>query len=155
MYSLDSIKSIGCFPDKVKSLNWRLMKSRFGIHSLDTPYLYLCNSRNKLTKIDKTVNTSVTNGDIDGSIVWWNSCTSPPVITADSVFVIFIMLYFLPATKKEASFKTRGSVGWACVTHLSFCFEEFNTEPSIGGSHQISVHFGKAVSDKKLRNWPI
>jgi len=21
-------------------------------------------------------------------------------------------------------FKTRGSVGWACVTHLSFCFEE-------------------------------
>jgi hypothetical protein len=48
------------------------MKSRFGIHSLDTPYLYLCNSRNKLTKIDKTVNTSVTNGDIDGSIdIWW------------------------------------------------------------------------------------
>ena len=65
MYSLDSIKSIGCFPDKVKSLNGRLLKSRFGIHS----YLYLCNSRNKLTKIDKTVNTSVTNGDIDGSIV--------------------------------------------------------------------------------------
>jgi hypothetical protein len=27
---------------------------------------------------------------------------------------------------------------------------KFNTEPSIGASHQISVHFGKAVSDKKI-----
>jgi hypothetical protein len=26
---------------------------------------------------------------------------------------------------------------------------KLNTEPSIGASHQISVHFGKAVSDKK------
>jgi hypothetical protein len=31
---------------------------------------------------------------------------------------------------------------------------KFNTEPSIGASHQISVPFGKAVSDKKIfRNW--
>ena len=30
------------------------------------------------------------------------------------------------------------------------------TEPSIGASHQISVHFGKAVSEKKIfRNRPI
>ena len=27
---------------------------------------------------------------------------------------------------------------------------KFNTEPSIGASHQISVHFGKAVSEKKI-----
>jgi hypothetical protein len=27
---------------------------------------------------------------------------------------------------------------------------KFNTEPSIGAFHQISVHFGKAVSDKKI-----
>jgi hypothetical protein len=27
---------------------------------------------------------------------------------------------------------------------------KFNTEPSIGVSHQISVHFGKGVSDKKI-----
>jgi hypothetical protein len=26
---------------------------------------------------------------------------------------------------------------------------KLNTEPSIGASHQISVHFGKAVSEKK------
>jgi hypothetical protein len=34
---------------------------------------------------------------------------------------------------------------------------KFNTEPSIGTSHQISVHFGKAVSDKKISSealWP-
>ena len=27
---------------------------------------------------------------------------------------------------------------------------KLNTEPSIGGSHQISTHFGKAVSEKKF-----
>jgi uncharacterized membrane protein YhdT len=27
-------------------------------------------------------------------------------------------------TKAEITNKTRGSVGWACVAHLSFCFEE-------------------------------
>jgi hypothetical protein len=27
---------------------------------------------------------------------------------------------------------------------------KFNTEPSIGASNQISVYFGKAVSDKKI-----
>jgi hypothetical protein len=33
------------------------------------------------------------------------------------------------------------------ITHL---------EPSIGASHQISAHFGKAVSEKKIfRNQPI
>jgi hypothetical protein len=26
---------------------------------------------------------------------------------------------------------------------------KLNTEPSIGASHQISAHFGKAVSEKK------
>ena len=44
--------------------------------------------------------------------------------------------------------KTRGSVGWACVTHLSLCFEETQYRTfHIGASHQISVHFGKAVSE--------
>ena len=33
---------------------------------------------------------------------------------------------------------------------------KLNTEPSIGASHQISVHFGKVVSEKKIfRNRPI
>jgi hypothetical protein len=32
---------------------------------------------------------------------------------------------------------------------------KLNTEPSIGASHQISVHFAKAVSEKIFRNRPI
>ena len=39
--------------------------------------------------------------------------------------------------------QTRGSVDWACVAHLSFCFEKLNTEPSIGDFHQISVDLAK------------
>jgi hypothetical protein len=27
---------------------------------------------------------------------------------------------------------------------------KFNAEPSIGASHQITVHFGKAVSDRRF-----
>ena len=48
------------------------------------------------------------------------------------------------------SIYTRGTVGWACVAHLSFCYEEayYRTfhrcfPPSFGS-------FGKAVSEKKI-----
>ena len=36
------------------------------------------------------------------------------------------------------SIKTKGSVSWACVAHLSFCLL-LNTEPPIGASHQVLV----------------
>jgi hypothetical protein len=47
---------------------------------------------------------------------------------------------------------------WAEPVLLTFhsALRIHNTEPSIGASHQISVDFGKAVSEKKLlRNRPI
>jgi hypothetical protein len=47
---------------------------------------------------------------------------------------------------------------WAEPVSLTFhsALRKLNTEPSIGASHQILVHFGKAVSEKKIfRNRPV
>jgi hypothetical protein len=46
---------------------------------------------------------------------------------------------------------------WAEPVSLTFhsALRKLNTEPSIGASHQISFHFGIAVSEKIFRNWPI
>jgi hypothetical protein len=46
---------------------------------------------------------------------------------------------------------------WAEPMSLTFhsALRKLNTESSIGASHQISAHFGKAVSEKIFRNRPI
>jgi hypothetical protein len=46
----------------------------------------------------------------------------------------------------DLAIRTSGSVGWACVAHLSFCFEE----TSIDDSHQVSVHLGKRFRRKRF-----
>jgi hypothetical protein len=50
--------------------------------------------------------------------------------------------------------RTRGSVGWACVAHLSFCFEE--TSIHVDVSYQVSVHMAKRFQWRRFfRNRPI
>ena len=47
--------------------------------------------------------------------------------------------------------ETRIACGGSCLVmdHNKMCTLE--REPSIGASHQVSVHFGKAVSEKKIK----
>jgi hypothetical protein len=60
--------------------------------------------------------------------------------------------------------RTRGSVGWACVAHLSFCFEETYTEPPIhvGASHQVLVIWLNSYKEEDIQKstnqkqeWPV
>ena len=60
--------------------------------------------------------------------------------------------------KPVLSSRSKLEAQWAEPVSLTFhsALMKLNTELSIGASHQISVHFGKAVLEKKIfRNRPI
>ena len=58
----------------------------------------------------------------------------------------------IPKIKSISQIIVKLEAQWAESVSLTFhsALRRFNTEPSIGASHQISVHFGKPVSDKKI-----
>jgi hypothetical protein len=73
-----------------------------------------------------------------------------PFYTCLQHLCLLLIIYYLCFEKLEAQ--------WAEPVSLTFhsALRKLNTEPSIGASHQISVHFGKAISEKKIiRNRPI
>jgi hypothetical protein len=55
---------------------------------------------------------------------------------------------------KMFTIKTKGLVGWVCVTHLAFCFEK--TSIHVDASYQVSVHMAKQFQSRRFfRNRPI
>jgi hypothetical protein len=77
-----------------------------------------------------------------------------PNLTTVYVFYLVHISYrsVLAVDKLEAQHWAQEAVSLTFHSAL----RKLNTEPSIGASHQISAHFGKVVSEKKIfRNRPI
>ena len=82
---------------------------------------------------------------------WTNStwsCTRR-IVTSLTSYASLLSIYKKTGWELEAQ--------WAEPVSLTFhsALRNLNTEPSLGASHQISVQFGKAVSENIFRNRPI
>jgi hypothetical protein len=61
-----------------------------------------------------------------------------------------------PNALKIEKIKTLSTELSLCRSPFILLLKKLNAKPSIGASHQISAHFGKAVSEKKIfRKRPI
>ena len=94
----------------------------------------LCKSINRILKLCKSINRILL---LDG-------------ILSQYCYLLVSQFFFI-----NNKFKLEAQ--WAEPVSLTFhsALRKLNTEPSIGASHQISVHFGKAVSEKIFRNRPV
>ena len=76
-----------------------------------------------------------------------------PVLQITSICILSVTGYDESITRGR-----KLDAQWAKPVSLTFhsALRKLNAEPSICASHQISVHFGKAVSGKKIfRNQPL
>lgn len=74
------------------------------------------------TRIEVTVASNVTTGGTDGNTTWWNSCTNPPVITAEGVPVVRCSL----DPVKRAKTENTGTSIPTFPLYCNFCFKDMS-----------------------------
>jgi hypothetical protein len=62
----------------------------------------------------------------------------------------FLLVNFENSFSSETAWPNDMKLGKKHLWRVLSALRKLNTEPSIGASHQISAHFGHAVSEKKF-----
>jgi hypothetical protein len=81
--------------------------------------------------------TASQQGLFQGSVLLQSSLTQKPWLIEEICNTTWSPLYIHFKGEKSMIQITRGSVGWACAAHLSFCFEETLYRTFV--SYQISI----------------